>query len=175
MKEANTAATARVLLLVEAVGRVSIRRVSDFDLARLAYFVDAFSPLWGLSPLDRFRAKIEEPRSEAIRRALNRLVLCGIVEPSEIQLIEEPRPHVSARYQVILARARPVLEAIHATGKGQREAELVEEVVYAAAGLLDGGLAEALRRDAAYGDPRIGPADVIDLEPAVGGTAEAAR
>jgi hypothetical protein len=72
-------------------------------------------------------------------------------------------------------RARPILAAIRATASGRREAELVEEVVYAAAGFLDGNLSDAVRRDAAYSDPRIGPADVIDLARPFGGTTEAAR
>ena len=175
MSGLNTAATARVLMLIAAADRIGTRRVSDLDLTRLAYFVDAFSPLWGLAPLNRFRAKFDEPRSDSIRQALNRLVLSGVVEPSEIHLLEEPRRHLSARYRVDPERSQPIFEAIYATARGRREAELVEEVVYAAASLLDGGLAEAMRRDAAYGDPRIGPADVIDLEPREGGTAEMAR
>ncbi len=175
MSRPNTAATQRVLLLIGAVDRAGTRRVSDLDLTRLAYFVDAFSPLWGLAPLDRYRAKVEEVRSAAVRQALNRLVVCGIVEPSEIRLLEDPRPHLSARYRVVPERSRPIFEAIHATDRGRREAALVEEVVYAAAALLDGGLADAVQRDASYGDPRIGPADVIDLAPPEGGTAEAAR
>jgi hypothetical protein len=175
VKTDTTAATARVLLLVEAVGRAGIRRVSDLDLARLAYFVDAFSPLWGLSPLDRYRPKIDEPRSDAVRRALNRLVVCGVVEPSEIEVVEHPQPHLSARYRIDSERARPILSAIKITALGRLEAELVDEVVYAAAALLDGKLAEAVRFDAAYSDPRIGPADVIDLARPSGGTAEAAR
>jgi hypothetical protein len=175
MTASRTATSARVLLLIAAAERVGTRRVSDLDLARLAYFVDAFSPLWGLVPLDRFRAKLDEPRSEAVRQALNRLVVFGIVEPSEIRLVEEPRPHLSARYRVLAERAQPIFEAVYATDSGRKEAELVDEVVYAAAGLLEGSLAEAIKRDAAYGDPRIGPADVIDLDPAEGGTAEAAR
>lgn len=171
----NTAATARVLLLVDAVGRAGSRRVSDLDLTRLAYFVDAFSLLWGLAPLDRYRPKVEEPRSDAVRRALNRLVVCGVVEPSEIEVVDHPQPHLTARYRVAPERAGPILVAIRATVMGRREAELVDEVVYAAAGLLDGNLAEAVRLDAAYSDPRIGPADVIDLARPSGGTAEAAR
>jgi hypothetical protein len=102
-------------------------------------------------------------------------VVCGVVEPSEISLLEEPRPHLSARYRLVPERSRPIVRAIYATDRGRREAELVEEVVYAAAGLLDGNLADAVRHDAAYGDPRIGPADVIDLAPPEGGTAVAAR
>jgi hypothetical protein len=172
----GTAMTARVLLLVDATDRVGTRRVSDLDVSRLAYFVDAFSPLWELAPLDRFRVKVDEPRSDSVRRALNRLVLSGVVMPSEIELVMEPRPHLSARYRVVSERAQPVFDAIHETERGRREAELVEEVVYAAAGLLDGGLAEAIRHDAAFGDSRIGPDDVVDLDPPEGGgTAGAAQ
>jgi hypothetical protein len=175
MRQANTAATARVLMLIDAVARAGTRRVSDLDLTRLAYFVDAFSPLWGLAPLDRYRAKVDEVRSDAVRQALNRLVFCGVVEPSDISLLEEPRPHVSARYRIVPGPSQTIFEAIYATAIGRREAELVEEVVYAAAALLDGNLDEAIRHDAAYSNPRIGPADVIDLARPEGGTTEAAR
>lgn len=176
MKQTNTAATARVLLLVDAVDRVGIRRVSDLDLTRLAYFVDAFSPLWGLFPLDRYRLKVEEePRSDAVRRALNRLVFCGVVQPSEVAVVDTPRPHLSARYRVSHERAEPILSAVRATAPGRREFELVGEVVYASAGLLDGGLASAVQRDAAFSDPRIGPLDVIDLALPHEGTTRAAK
>lgn len=175
MTPSSTAATARVLLLVDAVDRAGGRRVSDLDLTRLAYFVDAFSPLWGLSPLDRYRAKVEDVRSDDVRRALNRLVVCGVIEPSEIAVLHEPRPHLSARYRVVAERGVPILRAIQATYAGRRETGLVAEVVYAAAALLDGNLAEAVRQDAAYSDPRIGPADVIDLANPEAGTAEVAR
>lgn len=171
----RTATTARVLLLIDAVGRMSTHRVSDLDLARLAYFIDAFSPLWGLAPVDRYRLKIDEPRSRVVRRALNRLVFCGAVEPSDVRVAREPTPHLSARYRVVPALSAPVLAAIKATAIGQREMELVDEVVYASAGLLDGSLDEAVRRDAAYSDSRLGPADVIDLAQPSGGTTQAAR
>jgi len=172
---ATTATTARVLLLVDAVGRASPHRVSDLDLTRLAYFVDAFSPLWGLRPLERYRLKVDEPRSRLVRMALSRLVLAGVIEPSAISVVSEPTPHLSARYRVHPELASPILRAIGATDDGRREMELVDEIVYASAGMLDGTLAEALRRDATFSDSRIGPTDVLDLEPSSGGTAAAAR
>lgn len=164
-----------MLLLIDAVDRAGGRQVSDLDVARLAYFIDAFSPLWGLLPLDRYRAKVEDVQSDDVRRALNRLVVSGVIEPSEIAVLDEPRPHLSARYRVVAERGAPILRAIQATDAGRREMELVDEVVYAAAALLDGNLAEAVRRDAGYGDPRIGPADLIDLAAPGAGTAEVAR
>lgn len=175
MSVSSTATTARVLLLVDAVGRASPHRVSDLDLTRLAYFVDAFSPLWGLRPLERYRLKVEEPRSGLVRLALSRLVLAGVVEPSAIEVVAEPTPHLTARYRVHVDLARPILKAISATHAGRREIELVDEIVYASAGMLDGTLAEALKRDATFSDSRVGPTDVLDLQPSSGGTAAAAR
>jgi hypothetical protein len=175
MTQLTTAITARVLLLVDAVDRASPRRVSDLDLIRLAYFADAFSDLWGLHPIERYRLKVQEPRSQLVRSALNRLVLSGVVEPSAVRLTLHPTPHLSARYRVVPAIAQPILHAIAATAVGRREMDMVYEVVYASAGLLDGSLAEAVRQDATYGDSRIGPSDLLDLGPSTGGTSATAR
>jgi hypothetical protein len=169
------AAQARVLLLIDAVSRAGPIRVSDVDLTRLAYFVDSFSPLWGLPPLDRFRVKLDEPRSAEIRSALNRLVLCGIVEPSDVRVVDSPRRHLSAHYVVVPERADRVLAAITATEIGRREKELVEEVVFAASGMLDGSLGDAVRSDAAFVDPRVGHMDLIDLASPSGAWAVAQR
>jgi hypothetical protein len=163
MKNTSTAMTVRVLLVIEAVGRMGPRRVSDLDLARLIYFTDAFSALWGLPPIDQYRLKSDEPRSLSVRRSLDRLVVSGIVQPSDVAVERQPRPHVSARYRVSLEIAKPVLAAIRETWRGRRETELVSEVVYASSGLLDGHLDEALRLDAGFFDQRLGPNDVIDL------------
>lgn len=162
MKNHDAAALARVLLIVDAAGRAAAKPVSDRDLARLAYFVDALSPLWALAPLERFRLKVEEPHSGALRRATNRLVLSGVIVPSEVGVQTTP-PRLTARYVVDDGRASPVLRAIRATSAGRREAELVEEVVYALSGMLDYQLDDAVHRDASYGNPKIGPSDVVDL------------
>lgn len=176
MTLATAAATARVLLLVDAVSRTGTRRVSDLDLTRLAYFVDAFSPLWRLEPLDRYRLKVTEVRSRTVRRAVTRLVLGGVIEPSMVTVVDQPRPHLTATYRLLPDRADPVLRAVMATATGRREAALVEEVVYAAAGMLDGSLAEAVTHDAGFSDPTLGPLDVIDLaRPHRGTTAAAER
>jgi hypothetical protein len=172
---ANTAALARVLLILDATDRLTSSRVSDLDLARLAYFVDAFSSLWGLRAIDRFRLKSEEPRTILLRRALDRLVVSGLIVPTDVRVEDGTVAHVSARYTVDRVRAAPVLSAIRRTHVGVLEAELVDEVVYAAAGLLHGDLDEAIRLDAGQSDRRLGPGDVVDLESTAAGTSVTAR
>lgn len=172
---AETATLARVLLILDATDRTTASRVSDLDLARLAYFVDAFSALWGLRAIDRFRVKSDEPRTILVRRALDRLVISGVVVPVDIKVTDDVVAHVSARYTIDRERAADVLGAIRQTDTGRREAELVEEVVYASAAMLEGDLDQAVRLDAGQADRRLGPGDVVDLESASSGTSVTAR
>lgn len=172
---ANTAALARVLMILDATDRLTSSRVSDLDLARLAYFVDAFSSLWELRPIDRFRLKSEEPRTILVRRALDRLVVSGVVVPANVRVDEGSVTHLSARYAVDRPRAAPVLAAVRRTDVGLREAELVDEVVYAASAMLEGDLEEAIRLDAGQSDTRLGPGDIVDLESHTFGTSVTAR
>lgn len=173
MKSSATATAARVLLILDAVGRVSPFRVSDLDLFRLAYFADAFSPLWDLEPLDPYYLKADEPRSISVRQAITRLVVSGVVEPIDVKVVTSPTPHVSARYSVQASLAAPVFEAIRATSIGRREIEMVDEVVFAAAALLDDSLHDAVLQDASYSDARVGPSDVVDVNAAEGTSAVA--
>jgi len=170
----ETAAVSRVLLLIEATNRIGAARISDMDLARLAYFTDAFAKLWGLEPLDRYRLKSNEPRSLMIRRALDRLVASGVVVPSSVQVSSSDTPYLTANYRIDRSLARPGLEAIAETTIGRREIKLVDEVVFASAGLLDGHLDEALRMDAGFSDSRVGPNDLIDLGSETSGTSQTA-
>lgn len=171
----DTAAATRVLLIIDAVDRVDPHSVSDLDLSRLAYFVDAFSPLWGLTPLDRYRIKGPEPRSQSVRRAVTRLVATGVVVPSDVTIAAGPTPHLSARYRLDRSLGAPILHAVHATRRGRQEVSLVDEIVFATATMLNGLLDLAVRHDAGFDDPRIGPSDVIDLASSSEGTTAAAQ
>lgn len=173
---ADTAAAARVLLILDAAVRVGFLPISDMDLARLAYFVDAFCPLWNVRALDPFRLKQDEPYSIAVRLGLDRLVFSGVAVPEDVSVLNEPRPHVTAHYRLDEERAGPGIAAIHATEVGVREATLVDEVVFAASQLSEDRLSEAFRLDASMLNDALGPKDVVDLySPATTTSVVAAR
>lgn len=153
----------RVLLVVDAAFRATGEPVSDENLYRLDYFVDAFSRLWRLDALDRYRQKVDEPRSLEIRRALDRLVVSGLVVPSEVVVDAGLIPRVSAVYHLD-SSAEPVLGAARRTRVGEREWRLVDEVVFAASSLLDHDFDDAVHLDSTFSDRRLGPNDVLDLE-----------
>lgn len=158
-----TAAAARVLLILDASLRTGRVAVSDTAVTRLAYFVDAFCELWDVRPLDRFRLKQEDPRSLAVRQGLDRLVFGGIAIPESVSVTDGLRPQVGAHFELDLARARPVIDAIGLTEVGRREISLVDEVTFAASRLAGDRLSEAFRLDASLLNQALGPRDVIDL------------
>lgn len=150
-------------MIIDSAVRTAGAPVSDLDVYRLSYFVDAFAPLWELASLDRYRPKVSEPLNRTTRLALDQLVLTGIALPENVGVVRQPRPHIHAEYTLEQSRAMPVLVAIRSTRVGRREAQLVNEVVYGASPLLDGRLDAAFHLDATYVDPSKGPGDVLDL------------
>ena len=153
----------RVLWIVDSVYRAMGEPVDDGNLLRLDYFADAFSRLWGLDALDRYRQKVEEPRSLATRRSLDTLVVMGLVEPVKVRVVPDGSRRVTAEYYLVEERARFVLEVAAQTAAGRREQRLVNEVVFAAAPLLETGFLDAVHLDATFSDTRVGPNDVLDL------------
>lgn len=81
----------RVLQLLDAAERAGITPIPAPRLHAFAYLADVLSPVWNLPPFDGKILKIKGgPHYPDLQRELDRLVVLGLVEVSNLRYLERP-------------------------------------------------------------------------------------
>jgi len=165
----------RVIALLDAAERVGISPMRAERLHAFAYLADVLSPVWHLPAFDGKILKIEGgPHYPDFQREIDRLVVAGLLEISEISYLA--RPDEGARIDGLYALnfQSPFLQQILAA-LGARESELaldprdceVQAFLVDLAGALatvpDDEIGAAATLDATYADERFTPSSVIDF------------
>ena len=114
----------RVLMLLDAAERAGLAPLSTSGIHSLAYLADVLSPVWHLPAFTASVLKIAGgPFYRDLQTELDRLVVLGLVEVSDLSYIDRPRGGARLDANYGLNFEAPKLEAILA-GLGARELNL---------------------------------------------------
>jgi hypothetical protein len=157
----------RVLLLLDAAERAAAAPLSTDRLHALAFLADVLSPVWHLSSFDKVVLKSAQgPFFPELQREMDRLVVMGLLEVSNIRYLPRPRGGARIEANYGLRFASPHLEEILSRlgARGSKPAfdpadvqvhAFLVELAGALARLPDDEIARAAISDATYSDRAI--------------------
>jgi hypothetical protein len=157
----------RALLIVEGFRATSVYPVPLDAIHAVAYFTDAFAPLWRTEALSENVLKTREvPRDRQLQDGIDRLVGRGVLLPSAVTYIQEASgSRLSASYSVNSTLAARVLAVARADAQWAIEENLTREIAIAAASLGHDRIARTVLADASYSNPLLDFNTVVYLDP----------
>jgi hypothetical protein len=154
----------RIIGILDAAERSGLVPMDLVQLHTAAYLADALAPVWGAHILDpQLLKRSGAPMSPDLQVDIDRLVGVGVVDVFSVRHRQDTdgKWQLDASYGLNRKFAAPILDAVSEQDLQDAELRFVREVVYAMAGLPS--MADAVTRDASYGDALIDDGGLVDI------------